>query len=198
MAKFWNSRTTVTTGIVVTLLGAFYIYQSPTPLTFSMSSSPPSNGISDLEFKLTQVSRSPPVLLVTLKNTSPDTPYTLLKWGTPLDSAALNTGVFSISEKESGDEVQQFVLEINRKMPPPREELVTVAPGTQEEIEVSFDKPWMPEGKPATYKVKAEGQLLGVWNRYGSDITEDELYAYAESPLHGKKFQTNEVLMEVH
>ncbi|KAH4049232.1 hypothetical protein HBI38_138750 [Parastagonospora nodorum] len=198
MASFWNKCTTITTGVAITLLGAYYIYQSPTSITYTMSNSSSSNGIPGLEFKLTQTSRNPPALLVTLKNNSPDTPYTLLKWGTPLDSAALNTGVFKIVNEESGDEVEQMVLQINRKMPPPQEELVTIAPGTEEELTVTFDKPWMPEQKPAKYKVKAEGEFKGVWDKYGTDISEDDLNAYIQSPFSGKRFATNEVIMEVH
>ncbi|KAH8724076.1 hypothetical protein GQ44DRAFT_750409 [Phaeosphaeriaceae sp. PMI808] len=201
MAKnFWQSRTAVITGITVTLLGAFYIYSSPTSISYTMSKSgsSASNGVPGLEFKLSQDSRSPPSLLITLKNTSPNTPYTLLKWGTPLDSAALNTGVFKIVNEETGKEVEQFVLQINRKMPPSQEELVTVAPGTEEELQVVFDKPWMPEKKPARYSVKAEGELKGVWDKYGGDLTEDDLNAYIDSPFSGKKFATNEVVMEVH
>lgn len=156
------------------------------------------NDVPGLEFKLTQTSRAPPTLLVTLKNNNPDTPYTLLKWGTPLDSAALNTGVFKIFNAKSGDEVEQMVLQINRKMPPPHEELITIAPGTEEEIKVVFDKPWMPEQKPAMYKIKAVGDFKGVWSKYGGDVTEDELNAYVDSPFSGKRFATNEVIMEVH
>jgi hypothetical protein len=96
-----------------------------------MTGTSTSNGVPGLEFTLTQTARNPPSLLVTLKNNSPDKPYTLLKWGTPLDSAALNTGVFTITNEEDGSEVEQMVLMINRKMPPPQEELVTVAPGTE-------------------------------------------------------------------
>lgn len=162
------------------------------------SASSVANGVPGLDFKLTQSSRSPPALTVTLKNNSPDTPYTILKWGTPLDSAALNTGVFTILDESSGAEVEQMVLQINRKMPPGDDQIVTVAPGTQEELEVVFDKPWMPEGKPAKYKVKAEGEFKGVWDRYGSDVKESDLNAYANSPFSGKKFATNEVVMEVH
>lgn len=198
MAGFWNTRNSVIIALVVTLLGGFYIYQSPTPLNFSMSQSSNNHEVPGLEFKLAQVSRSPPTLLVTVKNTNPDTPYTLLKWATPLDSAALNTGVFSITKYDSGDEVKQMVLQINRMMPPPQEELITLAPGTQEELEVVFDKPWMPETKPAKYKVRAAGRLLGVWDRYGDDVKEKDLYEYAESPFHGRMFATNEVVMEVH
>lgn len=200
MRNFWNTRSIVITGVAITLLGALYVHQFDTPISFTMpkSSSSASDGVPGLEFKLAQISRNPPSLRVTLKNTSPDTPYTILKWGTPLDSAALNTGVFSITDEKSGDEVQQFVLQINRKMPPAQEELVTVAPGTEEAIEVVFDKPWMPDAKPAKYKVKAEGEFKGVWGNYGNEVTEDELNAYIESPFSGKKFSTGEIVMEVH
>jgi hypothetical protein len=197
MANFWTSRTAVVSGIAITLLGALYVYQSSTPINFSMSQSSSSNNVPGLEFKLTQTTQSPPTLLVTLKNTSPDTPYTLLKWGTPLDSSALNTGVFSITHESSGEEVEQMVLQINRKMPPPESEIVTVAAGAEEEAEVVFDKPWMPDTKPAKYKIKASGMLKGVWAKPGNEVTEQELYAYSDSPFAGRTFATNEVVMEV-
>jgi hypothetical protein len=197
MATFWTKRTAIITGFAITLLGAYYVYQSPTSITYTMPNPPSSNEVPGLEFKLAQSSRNPPVLLVTLKNNA-DTPYTLLKWGTPLDSAALNTGVFKITHAESGDEVEQVVLQINRKMPPPQEDMVTIAPGTEEEVQVVFDKPWMPEQKPAKYKVKAQGEFKGLWDKYGGDLSEDDLNAYVESPFSGKRFGTNEVVMEVH
>ncbi|KAH7385916.1 hypothetical protein BKA66DRAFT_569236 [Pyrenochaeta sp. MPI-SDFR-AT-0127] len=198
MANFWHNRTAVITGVAITLLGAFYIYQSPsTTFTMPSTSSSSSNGVPGLELKVSQISRNPPSLLITLKNNNPDTPYTVLKWGTPLDSTALNTRVFTITDKDSGDEVQQLVLQINRKMPPAQEELVTVAPGTEEAVEVVFDKPWMPERRPAKYKVKAEGEFKGVWGKYGSDVTEDELNSYIESPFSGRTFATDEIVLEV-
>jgi hypothetical protein len=196
MATFWNRRTAIISGITITLLGAYYVYQSPTAISYTMSNT--TNDVPGLELKLTQTSKNPPTLLVTLKNNNPDTPYTLLKWGTPLDSSALNTGVFKIFKEENGDEVEQVVLQINRKMPPPQEELVTIAPGTEEETQVVFDKPWMPEQKPAKYKVQAEGDFKAVWSKYGADVTEDELNTYVDSPFSGKRFSTNEVVMEVH
>jgi hypothetical protein len=76
MATFWNKRTAIISGIAITLLGAYYIYQSPTTIPYTMSNT--SNGVPGLEFKLTQTSKDPPTLLATLKNNNPDTPYTLL------------------------------------------------------------------------------------------------------------------------
>jgi hypothetical protein len=199
MANIWTTRTTLLTGLVISLLGAFYIYQSPTPLNFSMPHPSSSRtSIPGLEFKLNQISRAPPTLLVTLKNTSPDTPYTILKWNTPLDASVLNTGVFTVKEAESGQEVQQTVVQVNRKMPPPQTSLVTIAPGTEEEVDIVFDKPWMLDRKPAKYKVQAKGIWKGVWGKYGDEVTEEELYAYAESPFSGWRFATGEVVMEVN
>lgn len=199
MANMWTARTALLTGLVISLLGAFYVYQSPTPLNFSMPHSMSSRtSMPDLEFTITQTSRSPPALLITLKNTNPEVPYTILKWNTPLDSSALNTGIFTVIDAESGEEVNQTVLQINRKMPPPHGSLVTLAPGTEEEVEVVFDKPWMPKRKPATYKVQAKGVWNGVWGKYGDEVTKEDLYAYLESPFSGWRFATNEVLMELH
>lgn len=110
---------------------------------------------------LSQVSKDPPTLRVTLKNDNPDTPYTILKWGTPLDSAALNTGVFTITDANSGAEVEQLIVQIRRMMPPGQDQLAGVKPGEEESVEVVFDRPWMSEEKPAKYKVKAEGTLGG-------------------------------------
>ena len=156
-----------------------------------------SSNIPDLSISLSQISKNPPTLRVTLKNDSPDTPYTLLKWGTPLDTAALNTGVFTITNAASGAEVEQMVMQIRRKMPPGQDQLASVGPGAEESVEVVFDRPWMPETKPAMYKVKAEGTLKGVWNKLKSEVTDDDTNEYTESPLAGRTFKTNEVELVV-
>ncbi|KAL1798368.1 hypothetical protein ACET3X_002405 [Alternaria dauci] len=199
MATIWTTSTALLTGLVISLLGAFYVYQSPMALDFSTPHPTSSRtNVPDLEFTINQTSRSSPALLVTLKNTSPEVPYTILKWNTPLDSSALNTGVFTVIDAESGEEVKQTVLQINRKMPPPQKSLVTLAPGTEEEVEVVFDKSWMPKRKPAKYKVQAKGVWNGVWAKYGDEVTREDLYGYFNSPFSGWRFTTNEVLMELH
>jgi hypothetical protein len=194
MANFWTTRSALTTAFAITLLGTLYVYQSPSSFSITMSNS--ASSAPSLEFTLSQTSHTPPTLLVTLKNTSPDKPYTLLKWNTPLDSSALNIGVFTIVHADSGEEVQQAGLMINRKMPPAREELVTIQPGEKEEVEVAFTKPWMPEG-PAKLKVKAEGDYAGCWEREAGDVKDGDLDAYVESAFSGKGFRTNEIVMEM-
>jgi len=191
-----NSRTVLIAASAITLLGALYYLNTPSSSLFNMSTAPSDNTVPGLVFKLSQISRNPPSLLVTLKNTSPDTPYTLLKWGTPLDVQALNLGLFKMVDA-AGKEVEMHSIKVSRVMPPSREDLVTVAPGTEEATEVVFNKPWMPETKPATYKVKAEGVFAGVWDRYGDKVEDGDLEAYSLSPLNGRVFETNEVEMRV-
>ncbi|KAF2628362.1 hypothetical protein BU25DRAFT_34107 [Macroventuria anomochaeta] len=193
--RYFNARNTLIAAVVITLFGGYYISQSPSPSSFTMSQT--SSEVPGLSLSLSQISKSPPTLRVTLKNDSPDTPYTLLKWGTPLDDAALNTGVFKITDADSGAEVEQVTLQIRRKMPPGQDQLAGVNPGEEGSIEVVFDRPWMPETKPAKYKVKAEGLLKGIWDRPKSEVTDDDTNEYTESPLAGRIFITNEVELVV-
>lgn len=196
MPALWNTRTALLTGLVVTLLSGFYIYQSPLPLNFSIPQPTTSNSVPGLNMSLSQIYFGPPTLLVTLENNHPDTTYTILKWDTPVDPSALNTGVFSIVDQSSNKEVEQIILHVNRKMPPPPNQLMTLVPGTREEVEVVFDKAWMPKHR-STYNISAKGMFRGVWTKSGDRVTRKELYGYSESPFAGRRFVTNEVVVEV-
>lgn len=193
-----TGRTTVIAAVALVILGGLYFFDTPSvnSLRMSTSESAPSEGVPGLEFKLSQISKNPPSLLVTLKNNNPSSPFTILKWGTPLDSAATNIGVFKLVNAETGEEVKQDGLMINRMMPPSQEDLVTVAPGTEEATEVVFDKPWMPKD-PAKYKVVAAGEFKGVWDRDSAHVKASELEAYTDSPLSGRTFATEEVELQV-
>lgn len=193
--RYYNTRNILITAITITLLGGYYISQSPPSSTFTMSQT--SNEVPGLSLSLSQISKNPPTIRATLKNDHPDTPYTLLKWGTPLDAAALNTGVFKITDADSGAEIEQVLVQIRRKMPPEQDQLASVKPGEEESVEVVFDKPWMPETKPAKYRVKAEGTLKGVWDRVKSEVTDDDTIEYTQSSFSGSAFQTNEIELVV-
>lgn len=193
--RYFNARNTLIAAVAITLFGGYYISQSPSTSSFTMSQT--SSEISGLSISLAQISKDPPTLRVTLKNDNKKTPYTFLKWSTPLDASALNTGVFSITDADSGAEVEQVTLQIRRRMPPGQSQLIGVEPGGEESVEVVFDKPWMPETKPAKYKVHAQGLLKGAWDKPKSEVTDDETNEYTESPLAGKTFKTNQVELVV-
>ncbi|KAH7132584.1 hypothetical protein B0J11DRAFT_427771 [Dendryphion nanum] len=196
-----NTRTAVVSAFVVTILGGFYFLSSSSSISPKMTPSPPpasTNGIPGIEFQLSQISRSPPSILVTLKNHNPKSTFTLLKWSTPLDPLAQILGVFKLEDADTGEKVPIDVIMINRKTPPPRDELVTIMPGTEESVEVVFNKPWFPEKKPAKYKVKAEGTFKGAWEKSADQVTDNELDVYVDSPLYDRAFETKELLMTVH
>lgn len=198
MAALCNLRIALLTGLAITLLGAFYIYQSPLSLEFSVPHPTSNNGVPGFNILLNQTSHNPPTLVVTLENHHSDVHYTVLRWGTPIDPFALDTGVFTITDDASHGEIEQEILHITRKVPPPPNQMFTLAPGTQEEIEVVFNRPWMPDRKPAKYKVKAKGVFKGGWAKSESEVTKTDLLTYADSPLSGKRFVTNEIAMEVY
>lgn len=193
-----NGRTAVFTAIAVTVIGSLYLFYTPSATSFNMSkaASASSSGVPGLEFKLSQISKSPPSLLVTLKNSHPSSTYTILKWGTPLDPQATNLGIFKLVDAETGKEVEPVIIKIARKMPPSPEDLQEIAPGTEHATEVVFDKPWMPT-KPAKYRVKAEGDFHGVWEKSARDIKADELEAYTNSPFDSTPFASGEALLTV-
>jgi hypothetical protein len=194
-----NGRTVAITALTATFLGSLYFLYapSPTPSTMSKSASKAPSGVPGLEFKLSQISKDPPSLLVTLKNSSPGSTFTLLKWNTPLDPQASNLGVFQLVDAETGEEVKQDIIKIGRKMPPSREDLQEISPGTEHAIEIVLDKPWMPQKKPATYKVTARGAFHGVWEKPAGEISAEELDAYSASPFSNRAFATEEVLLAV-
>ncbi|KAF2648794.1 hypothetical protein K491DRAFT_669997 [Lophiostoma macrostomum CBS 122681] len=193
-----NGRTVVITALTATFLGSLYFVYAPSTfpnMTKSASKAP--SGVPGLEFKLSQISKNPPSLLVTLKNSSPGLSFTLLKWGTPLDPQASNLGVFQLIDAETGEAVKSDILKIGRKMPPSRDDLQEISPGTEHAIEVVLDKPWMPRKKPAKYKVTAQGKLHGVWEKPASELATEELESYADSPFSDRAFSTEEVLLAV-
>jgi hypothetical protein len=191
-----NSRTAVITALTVTVIGTLYLIYTPTGSSARMSG-PASKSSLPLEFKLSQISKSPPSLLVTVKNNSPSSTFTFLKWGTPLDTQALNLGVFKLTDADTGEQVPIDKLMINRKTPPSREDLQETAPGTEYSTEIVLDKPWMPSKKPAKYSVSVEGEFKGIWEKKAADIKGEELDAYTDGPFNFRVFGCEAVLLSV-
>lgn len=196
-----NGRTAIIAVSTISILSALWYLSGSTFSSFSMSDAPATQTqeeeVPGLEFKLSQISRNPPSLLVTLKNNNPSSPFTILKWGTPLDPQAANLGLFKLVDEETGKDIPTDGLKINRLMPPSEDDLVTVAPGTEEAHEIVLNKPWLPTKKPAKYKVSVHGKFTGIWDRYGADVKLSDLEAYVDSPYSGRSFKCNDVLMRV-
>ncbi|KAK3343259.1 hypothetical protein B0H65DRAFT_244475 [Neurospora tetraspora] len=102
--------------------------QSPIPLSLTISQP--------------NATAAPPTLLLTLANTSPDVPITLLTWSSPLDPLALQLGLIHISSpSNSSNKIDFPKLMIKRAMPPPEDALVTLGPGEARSQEVVMREP---------------------------------------------------------
>lgn len=190
-----SRRTVVITGLAI--LGSLYfIYGPSNNFIMPTTDSTISQGVPGLEFTLSQSSKSPPSVLVTLKNKSPSSTYTILKWNTPLDSHAANLGVFKFVNEETGEEIKTDKLMLRRKMPIEQDQLQEIAPGTEHTTEISFTQPWMPAA-PAKLKVRVEGSFAAVWEKAVSDVQESELEAYTNSPFNDRTFTSEETLLVV-
>ncbi|KAK3503258.1 hypothetical protein B0T13DRAFT_125105 [Neurospora crassa] len=132
--------------------------QSLIPLSLSISQPSPS--------------LSPPTVLLTLANTSPDVPVTLLTWSSPLDTLALQLGLIQVSSPSNPDNKIDFPqLMIKRAMPPPEDALVTLGPGEKKSREVVLREPIVDGDK---LKELAEEGKVGVRVVCGKDKEEEE------------------------
>lgn len=105
-------------------------------------------------------SLSPPTLLLTLTNTSPSVPVTLLTWSSPLDPLALQLGLIYISSLSNPSNKLDFPeLMIKRAMPPPEDALVTLGPGEERSQELMMREPVV---NLAMMKELAEEGKVGV------------------------------------
>ncbi|KAF2746262.1 hypothetical protein M011DRAFT_90580 [Sporormia fimetaria CBS 119925] len=195
-----NSSTRAFAVVTLTALGSLYLLLYAPFASHSMpqqSASGSDNGIPGLGFTVSQVSYGPPTLQVTLKNDHPSSTFTILRWATPLDPQALNLGIFKLVDADTGTAINTDIIKVGRKMPPPKEDLLELQSGAENTVEVVFDKPWMPNRKPASYKVWIEGEFHGVWEKPVREVSEQELEDYTGSPLDGRNFRSEQVELRV-
>lgn len=103
-------------------------------------------------------------------------PVTLLTWDTPLDPSALSTGILQIVDASTGEIIPGPGLKLNRLLPPPRDALVTILPGSTVEKELELKAPWLAR-KGRSVTVLAEGSWRAVWTKSAEDISDEELAA---------------------
>jgi len=112
-----------------------------------------------------------------IRNTNADDTITFLSWDTPFDPSAVNLGVLTLKDAETGAEIPSPGMQIRRMMPPPRDVLVEIAPGSSSERELDLSSPWIPtDGKK--YKVGVTGTWKAVWKKPAAEVTDEELAAF--------------------
>jgi hypothetical protein len=188
-----NNRTVAFTALTVTILGTLYILYSPSPTNFTfIPKTMSSTAANPLRITLSPTSHTPPSLLVTIRNTHATSSYTFLKWDTPLDPQALNTGIFHITDLDTGKPLPIVTLKLNRHFPPGKSDLEELPPGAEVATEVVLDRPWMPEkGK---FGVRVEGPWRGFWEGGKDGVGEQELEACGGEAA---RFGSEEVVLDV-
>ncbi|WYZ36949.1 hypothetical protein EsH8_II_000455 [Colletotrichum jinshuiense] len=154
-----TSPVTLILGAVI--LVTLYFHFPLEVLTMADSSS----FLTNLELSVSQSVSSPPSVTVSVKNTHPDTPVTIVKWNSPLDPIVLGLGQVSITPAGASEPIHIDAIKVGRKMPPGPESLVTLQPGESAENVVELREPRVPEDvwKAGKAKVALKGRWMAVW-----------------------------------
>lgn len=112
----------------------------------------------------------------TIRNTDSEHTISFLTWDTPFDPTAVNTGVLTLKDAETGADVPSPDMKLNRQMPPPRDALVEIAPESSAERELNLSSPWIPtDGRK--YQVGVHGTWRAVWQKPAAQVTNEDLAA---------------------
>ncbi|KAJ3578153.1 hypothetical protein NPX13_g2412 [Xylaria arbuscula] len=134
--------------------------------------------LANLQVDISQSTDSPHTLSVSVTNTHPSVPVTILKWNSPLDPAALGLGLLEIVPAGGTEPIQIQTIKISRLMPPKAESLVTLRPLESAMNTVELREPMVPSDiwSAGPAKVTMKGRWMAVW----PEITEEDLLSDTE------------------
>ncbi|KAL9106349.1 MAG: hypothetical protein Q9227_008618 [Pyrenula ochraceoflavens] len=99
-------------------------------------------------------------LRVTVRNAATHG-ITLLKWNSPLDERAGKLGIFSARDIVDGTLLEGDVIMANRKLPPTREDLVCIEPGSEIEGQIKLLPLSFQKGRK--YQVQGKWRWMSAW-----------------------------------
>jgi hypothetical protein len=153
---------------------ATHLHHSPLPGTLT-TGFPNMASTSPLEVQLKRGPENSTVAC-SIRNTDADHTISFLTWDSPFDPLAVNTGVLTLKNAETGAEVPSPGMQIRRMMPPPRDMIFEIAPGSSSERELNLSSPWIPtDGKK--YQVGVNGTWRALWKKPAAEVTDEELAA---------------------
>ncbi|KAF2173394.1 hypothetical protein M409DRAFT_15677 [Zasmidium cellare ATCC 36951] len=137
--------------------------------------------------------KNPSSVVVTIENKNPGNTLTLLKWDSPFDPTALNSGVFKIHDAATGKEIASPRIRVSRMLPPSHEDLVELLPRSSVSAGVELKLPWIPADERKV-QVQVEGQWRAVWPRSKAQVHDEELHAMSGDDVLKGRFQSQQVL----
>lgn len=128
----------------------------------------------NLEVSLSQASAAAtPSLSVSVKNTHPSTPVTLLKWDSPLDPLALQLGLISVTATGASAPIDMPTIKVSRAMPPGADSLVTLKAGESASSVVELREAFVPKDTWAQGPAKVS--MKGHWGAVWPGLLKDDL-----------------------
>ena len=172
-----------------TLATLYYLSTSQTAI-MSSTQAP----LGDVAISLSSA-QSPLTVKVTIRNDSPDKTFSFLSWDSPFDPQAINTGVLCLKDAETGNTIESPGLKLNRMLPPPRDELVEISPGSSASKELGLKSPWIPtDGRK--YQLHMRGNWRAAWAKAAADVSDRELEAMG-GDVSSSAFESDSVEMQL-
>lgn len=182
----------IATAFLGTLATLYHLTTPQNSIMASLSSDQPS--LRDVAVELSSA-ENPNTVKITIRNDSPDKTFSFLSWDSPFDPQAINTGVLCLKDAETGDEIPSPGLKLNRMLPPPRDDLVEISPGSSSSKELDLKSPWIPtDGKK--YQVQLRGNWRAAWAKAATDVSDRELGSFG-SDGSSNAFESDEVELQL-
>ena len=178
------------TAFLGTIATLYHLSTSQTSIMTSTTQAP----LGDVAISLSSA-QSPLTVKVIIRNDSPDKTFSFLSWDSPFDPQAINTGVLCLKDAETGNTIDSPGLKLNRMLPPPRDELVEISPGSSVTKELGLTSPWIPtDGKK--YQLHMRGNWRAAWAKAAADVSDRELEAMG-SDLSSSAFESDSLEMQL-
>lgn len=182
----------VATAFLGTIATLYHLTTSQTSVMANLS--PDQELLQDIAVELSSA-ESPLTVKVTIRNQSPDKAFSFLTWDSPFDPQAINTGVLCLKDAETGNEIDGPGMKLNRMLPPPRDDLVEISPGSSATKELGLRSPWVPtDGKK--YQVHVQGSWRAAWLKAAADVSDRELESMG-SEISSKGFESDQLEMQL-
>ncbi|KAF1981614.1 hypothetical protein K402DRAFT_398372 [Aulographum hederae CBS 113979] len=131
--------------------------------------------VSYLQVEIKQTLHSPPTITATITNDHPTDTLTILRWDTPLDPQALALGIFQVTDTATGQPVHSVNLMINRLLPASEDDLIELAPGSEQTAEFILKPPYIDLQAGRHYKIRVKGEWKAIWGIKKDDIAQKAL-----------------------
>ena len=185
------TRTLTIAAVCLTTLSDFYFFTSGTATPPKMTTSG-SRLTSSLKVRISDQS-TPSELKVAIHNKDPSRTITFLSWDTAFDPQAINSGVLCLENADTDEEIPSPDMKLNRKLPPPRDDLIEISPGSTVTKIVALKSPWIPtDGQ--RYRAHFQGSWKAAWSKAAAQVTDEELASVtgdmdSQSNFHTDKFE---------